>query len=213
LQPVSERQPDQFSQIISVVTTFVAANMLWVICSLPVITMPAATAGLFAVMVTWVRGESVEPLSVFFDGMRQHWRSSTLLMLGNLVIAGLAAANVLILRQMDMGQVPMILSGAVTILLSTFTVVANVYAWPLLIASSDNVTTLVQNAVRLGFAHLDWTLLVIMLAVIPLVLSLFVPQAVFLIGSFSASGLIVSWGAWQMIRRYFDVGNLDKFGA
>jgi len=40
------------------VMTLVTANMLWLVCSLPLVTLPAATAGLWAVLLPWWRGEN-----------------------------------------------------------------------------------------------------------------------------------------------------------
>jgi uncharacterized membrane protein YesL len=64
----------------------VAANVLWLLLSLPIVTWPAATAGLFLLAQRVVReeldGEPVEArLSDFWDGFRQYWQRSSLLTL------------------------------------------------------------------------------------------------------------------------------------
>ena len=195
-------KPTGFSEIVEVVGTFVMANLLWVVASIPVVTMPAATAGLFAVFVPWVRGQSVEPLAAFFGGMRRHWRKATVVALIDLAIGAFVTLNLLILRQMGLGQILALLSLSLTVTMAVLALGVNVYAWPLLILQDLPVRNLLQNALKLALVHPGWTILVLAAAAVPLLLSLFLPQAVFLTLSFSTSALITTWGAWRVIRRY-----------
>jgi uncharacterized membrane protein YesL len=78
----------------------VLANILWLLLSLPIVTWPAATAGLFFLAGRVVREElDGDPdearLRDFWDGVQQHWRRSTLLTLIDL--AGLGAIAVALL--------------------------------------------------------------------------------------------------------------------
>src|SRR4051794_12607715 len=62
----------------------VAANVLWLLLSLLVVTWPAATAGLFYLAQRIVREDlEREPLEArlgdFWDGFRRHWQRSSLL--------------------------------------------------------------------------------------------------------------------------------------
>ncbi|HEX6387627.1 MAG TPA: DUF624 domain-containing protein [Anaerolineae bacterium] len=193
-----------FSEIVEVASTFVLANLLWAVSSMFVVTIPAATAGLFAVFVPWVRGQSVEPLAAFFGGIRQHWRRATAVALVDLAIGAFVMLNLLILRQMGMGQILAALSLSLTVLVAALALAVNVYAWPLLILQDLPVRNVLQNAFKLVLAHPGWTALVLATAVVPLLLSLFLPQAVFLTVSFSTSALITTWGAWRVIRRYIN---------
>lgn len=193
-----------FSEIVEVASTFVLANLLWTVSSMFVVTIPAATAGLFAIFVPWIRGQSVEPLAAFFGGMRQHWRKATAVGLINLAIGVFVTLNLLILRQMGIEQILAALSLSLTVLVALLTLAVNVYAWPLLILQDLPLRNVLQNALKVALAHLGWTVLVMATAVVPLVLSLFLPQAVFLTVSFSSSALITTWGAWRVIRRYLN---------
>lgn len=194
----------RFSEVVEAVTTFVMANLLWALSSMFVVTMPAATAGLFAVFVPWVRGQSVEPIAAFFGGMRRHWRRATVVALIDLAIGALVALNLLILRQMGLGQLLAAISLSLTLLVALLVLATNAYAWPLLILQDLPLRNVLQNAFKLALAHSGWTALVLLAAVLPLLLSLFLPQAVFLTVSFSASALITTWGAWRVIRPYLN---------
>ena len=50
-----------------------AANILWLLCSLPVITVGPATCGLYAVTLKLARSESVHPLRDFFVGFKSNF--------------------------------------------------------------------------------------------------------------------------------------------
>ncbi|MCA9916588.1 MAG: DUF624 domain-containing protein [Anaerolineales bacterium] len=63
---------------------FLAANVLWLITSLPIVTMPAAAGGLFYLMSRVIADErDLDPdesaIGDFWVGFRQYWRSFSLL--------------------------------------------------------------------------------------------------------------------------------------
>ena len=72
---------------------FLSANILWILTSLPLITLPAATGALFYLINTVVVEErELDPhaatIADFWLGFRLHWRRSSLL--GGLNVAALA---------------------------------------------------------------------------------------------------------------------------
>jgi uncharacterized membrane protein YesL len=74
----------------------VLANILWLLLSLPIITWPAATAGLFYLVRRVVQEELDAPaqdarLSDFWDGFRQYWLRSSALSVIDLVGLGVIA--------------------------------------------------------------------------------------------------------------------------
>src|SRR5215831_5055006 len=88
--------------ILDWLSAFALANLLWIFLSLPVVTMPAATAGLFAATSPWARGKPGELFRDFSDGMRQCWRKSTLIVLGDLLLSSLVLINLSIFRLMGL---------------------------------------------------------------------------------------------------------------
>src|SRR5947207_2826244 len=94
---------------------FVLANLLWSVFALPIITLPAATAGLFTVMSQRVRGQQTELFQEFFGAMRRLWRKATIIALLNLLLAGLLFINLSIFRLMNTLDLMAFLSRSVTI--------------------------------------------------------------------------------------------------
>src|SRR5215210_3047606 len=74
----------------------VVANILWLLLSLPIVTWPAATAGLFYLVRRVVQEEmEASPqearLGDFWDGFRRYWLRSSVLSLIDLAGLGLIA--------------------------------------------------------------------------------------------------------------------------
>lgn len=76
---ISQQRSVFSSELLDRAGSFVMVNMLRVIFAVPLVTLPIATAGLFATLTPWVRGEKSEPFRDFFGEMRQYWRTSTLI--------------------------------------------------------------------------------------------------------------------------------------
>lgn len=77
-----------FNDLFRAIGRLIVANLLWLALTLPVITAPAALAGLYYLADLTVRGKD-PPLSCFFDGLRRYFiRSWTLvaLNLGVLIV-------------------------------------------------------------------------------------------------------------------------------
>ena len=213
-QGASHSQGFDWMELAQTASTFVLLNMLWLFCSLPIITMPAATAALFATIAPWGRGQSPsEPLANFFVAMKQYGLRATAVFLLNLLIAGAVILNLLILRQMGIGQIIATMALIVTVLVALVLVLANIYLWPLLVTLDSSLPDLLKNALKLALAHPIWGVFVAGTAVIPLLVSLLLPQAFFIAITFAATALIIYAGAWRVIRRYLDEKEIQNFGV
>ena len=213
-QGASGSQGFDWIELAHTVSTFVLLNMLWLFCSLLIITMPAATAALFATLAPWGRGQSPsEPLANFFAAMKQYGLRATAVFLLDLLMTGFVTLNLLILRQMGTGQIMAIMALTVTVLIAAILILANVYFWPLLVTLDSSLPDLLKNAFKLAIVHPFWGLLVAGTAVIPLLISLLLPQAFFITITFAATALIIYAGAWRVIRRYLNEKEIHNFGV
>jgi uncharacterized membrane protein YesL len=194
------RQNAHVAEFVDKAGTFILANLFWVLLAIPIITIPAATAGLFATLSPLARGESSEVFRDFFAGIRQHWRIASLVGVINLLVGGLVILNVLIFRMMGAPQIIATLSQSVTIFVAMLLILANLYIWPLMVAFDLSLRDLVTTALKLVFLHAAWSILMLVLAVIPFIITLFLPTAVLIFATFSASALLVTRAAWWVIR-------------
>lgn len=182
--------------------TFVLANLLWFVFAVLIITLPAATAGLFAVLAPLVRGRDAEIFATFFGTMRRQWLKSTVIGAADALIAVVLVFNFRILNMMDLD--PPLLWGFRG--LYTFFIVAalmiNLYMWPLLVLFDLNLRRLVNVSLRMAFAHPLWSLFTLALALLPLLVALVTPPLLSVIAVFSMTVLLMNWGAWQIIKKY-----------
>jgi len=201
---VVRRRNDGLFDFFDKAANFVLANLFWVLLSIPLVTMPLATAGLFATMSLWVRGKSPEVFRDFWDGVRQFWLKASLIGLMDGLIAGLILLNLSIFRLMNPSQLLSILSQSATLFVALTVIAVNLYLWPLMVTFADlPLRRLIDTSIKLVFAYPLWSLVMLMLAAIPLVISLlFLPAGALVLVSFSTVALLVSWGAWRIIQRY-----------
>lgn len=190
------------------------SNLLWLLLSLPIITLPAATAGLFAVMSGYARGQRRETFQTFFGAMRQYWLGSSIIVLVDFFIGLLLYLNLTIFTLMDMSNPVAVLSQSVTIFAGVLLVLVNIYVWPLLVLglfdTPPELRGLIRAAVKLVMAQPLWSLVIVVAAIFPLMLSAILPMAVLVLFMVALTAYIISWGAWQIIRRYLSPEELRQ---
>jgi hypothetical protein len=89
----------------------------------------------------------------------------------------------------------------------------NIYLWPLLVTVDPPLPDLLRNALKLAVLHPFWGLLVAGTAILPFLVSFFLPQLFFVTVTFAASALIVYAGAWRVLRRYLDENRIQYPGV
>ena len=114
----------------------VLANILWLLASLPVVTWPAATAGLFT-LVRRAVAEELDDTSLdtrlgdFWDGFRAHWQRGTLV-----TLIDLAGLGMIVVAFAFYGRSPVEplrwLVGPITLVLVIW-LAANLFVYPLLL--------------------------------------------------------------------------------
>lgn len=157
----------------------VTANLLWLLLSLPIVTWPAATAGLFALVRQVVQEELGEAprdarLADFWAGFRQHGLRGTLLAL--LDLAGLTAIVVALAFYLQSPAEPLRwLSGPIA-MIGLVWLMAQIYLFPLLIqrATSSPLEVLREallTAIRYPLSSLSLLLTSLVVAVPAVILA------------------------------------------
>ena len=184
--------------------TFVLANIVWAILSIPVITLPAATAGLFTFMSARARGQQPDFFRTFFEGVMLHWRKATLIAALDVVIGVVIALNLAILPRMEVNTDPIaFLSRSVTVFAVLALLLINLYAWSLMpVLEKLSAWQLITASARLVFTHPLWSLGVLIVAAIPVIFSLLLPQGILVIATASTCALIICKGTWHVIRQH-----------
>ncbi len=182
--------------------SFILANLLWCLFAIPLITIPAATAGTFAVLSEWSRDKPSQPFQTFFEAMRRLWLKATLIGLIDLAVGGFIAANLTIVGMMRPFDVMAILARGVSLFVGLALFLVNLYIWPVMVLSDMSPRDLIDTAIRLMFLHPFRSLGVLIVAAVPVVISLLLPRAFLVTVTFSTCALIVTRGTWPVIRQH-----------
>lgn len=183
-------------------SNFALANLLWVVLALPLITLPAATAGLFATMSKWTRGTRPSVIPDFFSAMNRYWLKASVLALLDVLAVGFLLLNLSIIGTMDSGSPMTLISGGAVIFFGLLLALTNLYVWPLLVSTDLPLWQLIRTAYSLALAYPLQSVLMLALAVLPVAVCLLLPRAFLLFGAFSGATFIMTWGTWRVVDHH-----------
>ena len=174
-------------------------NILWVVCSIPVFTMGAATTALYDVSLKIVRDEETSLTRQFFKSFRSNFRQATVLWMILFGIGLLLVGDGWVLwhlRASSTGAVAIMwtLLLAVLIVASIAYVIVLLYVFPVVASVSNTNRAMLKNSFLIGIHYLFATILVfaIHFAMFYVVVAVFTPMAIF------GEGLVALLSAWLL---------------
>ena len=124
-------------------------NILWVVCSLPVITIGPATSALYSLMLKVARGEPAATFSAYFKAFRDNFKQS--LVLGLFALAGAAVIAVDFLYGFSCEGTEKTLFHIVSGVGAAIWLTYFVYVFPLEAKYNNTVKGHIKNAFLLAF--------------------------------------------------------------
>jgi len=182
--------------------TFIMANLFWFMFAAPIITLPMATAGLFAALAPWVRGQDVEFFGAFFGNMRRQWFKSTVLTLFDVLIGGWLFLNFQIINDMPIPEPMKWGIRGINISIALIVLMMNMYMWTLMVTMNLPLRRLFNVGWRFALGHPFWSILIVLLSFVPITLGQFAPIWLNVMATASSTALIINWGAWRIIKKY-----------
>lgn len=182
---------------------FIILNILWVICSIPIITIGASTTALYTVMLKLVKNEEGYIARGFFKAFKENFKQSTVmwiifLLLGIIFAVDFASIKLMPDKTGGILQILFLFMGA---LLSAWMV----YAFALQARFVNSVKNTLKNALILVFAKLPFTVLIVIISIGP-VLATFLTFQTLVIGImvwFFAGVSLVAWLNSLLLRIVF----------
>ncbi|MDO4966675.1 MAG: YesL family protein [Lachnospiraceae bacterium] len=176
----------------------VLLNILFIICSLPIITIGASTTALYYVTLKMVKDEESYIFKNFFKSFVMNLKQATAIWMFILVVSGILVADFMIMSGQlgDFQGLPELVSKAMNVIfmmvLVAITFIAT-YAFPLL-AKFDNTTkNTIKNALLMSIRHFPYSILMIVINVLPIVLIyFFLPAFIIIVFIFALSAFICS---------------------
>ena len=111
------------SKIVAAITAvidIITAGLLWLLCSLPVVTIGAASAALYYSVVKCIRHERGRLVKSFFQAFRRDFRTATLLWLIMLAAALVLSADIYAFNRMGGSNLPGMIGKILLIALGAF---------------------------------------------------------------------------------------------
>lgn len=154
------------------VADLVILNILAMICSIPIVTIGASWTAMYFVAIRIVRKEEGYVIRDFFRSFKENFKQATIIWLLVIAVAAVFVGDIVIYRMMP-DQIPQIIMIVVAALafLALGTVV---YVFPVLSRFHNTTKNTIKNAFLLSIVNIPFTLIFIVLMIIPVILAVFV---------------------------------------
>jgi uncharacterized membrane protein YesL len=134
--------------------------------------------------------------------MRRLWLKATAVGLLNLLLGSLIVVNLWIFGRMGTLDVMAFVARSVTLFIGLALLLTNLYIWPLMVVSDMPLRELIETSCKLMFAHPLRSLGVLIVTALPVIVSLLLPRATFLLVTVSSCVWIINWGTWPIIQQH-----------
>ena len=158
------------TKFMSKLVDLVVLNILWLVFSIPIVTIGASTAALYR-SCDKLRKDDGKLLQNFWQAFRSSFRSATLFCIAMLIVGGAIIWNYYLLYTWSFSfkTVFLVLNICITVL---YTII-NSWYYPLLVNYDNTVVKTALNAVVLGISNPTSTMTIVILNLIPVALLLF----------------------------------------
>ena len=177
-----------YSQLIQF-SDYIFLSILWVICSIPLITLVPATISLFSVVRSWKNGTSHGIFTLFFSEFKQQLLKKILMsfsLLAFLAVIYRDTRMVMPIENQTKFFLFFLLSIAFFLVVSALVHYFNLFVR----AEEKNITTICKNTLILIVSQFHWTFIGVLVICLASLLVLLIPMMIFILGSFTTYILI-----------------------
>ena len=189
------RQKPSINEILGRLWDLFILNLLFLLCSIPIVTVGASLTAMHRVLLQMVRDEDLHVPRRFFQTFRQEFKQATLLWLPMLVIGAVLFADLTMILP-GLEGTPRTLLFLASLFFEIFWLLLMIYLWPLQARYENPLRQTVKNALLIGIWKFPQTILCALIyLVLPLVYMLNesmqpVVMFLYLICGFSLPGLL-----------------------
>ena len=154
-------------EFLSKIADLIIVNLLFIICSLPIVTIGASTTALYGVTKKMASNSEGYIFRSYFKLFNESTNKIMWIIL--LVLSLIPTADLYIINYMPKGLLPTVLRGfmlaAALAILFVF-----LYAMALQSTFENTVKNTLKNAFLMGIGHFPWTLLIVDITLLPIIL-------------------------------------------
>ncbi|PWU67255.1 YesL family protein [Gracilibacillus dipsosauri] len=174
--------------VLETITNFILLNILWLLCSLPIITLFPATAAMFGVIRDWENNENVGIFKQFLINLKNHFKHSIFFKVLFLIFIVILVLDYAILNELN-SPIMISLITALLFLVTIFTLFISMYIFPLMVSYDLSFKNLMRNSILFSMLYFPSTLLcliivsvaIFIVAIIPIVSCIILSPMAFLI--------------------------------
>lgn len=168
-------------QFINKIVYSVYLNILWFICSIPIVTIGASTTALFYVTLKISKNEEGSITKAFFHSFKENLRQGTVIWLILLAFGIILGIDGYVLYHMRFENVFWTLCTAVFCVAAAAYAIILMYIFPLLARFDNTIGAMFKNALFIGVRFLFCTALmaVIYFIMLLIVVRIFTPAVIF----------------------------------
>ncbi len=155
-------------------------TIVWVVCSIPIITIGATTSALYYVVLKMVKNHEEYIIRTFFRYMKENFIASTVVWIIVLALGMIPAAGFFGLNQMGIKSASVVFWMLVIITIVYLIFVTVIF--PLSARLSAGIGKLFFMSFMVGLKHFAWTFLMVVVSVCIAAIGIFVFWPVLLIG-------------------------------
>ena len=183
-------------------------SLLWFICSIPFITMGAASTALYYAVHKSIRGNRGYTTRNFFSAFKDNFKQSTLVHLVWLVVMVVLVGDIYITRAVLLSGSSLGLFFYFFLVLTAVAIGWACYMFPYIARFENTVMATLKNGILLEIRHLPWSLLLIVLMLGFMLLSYMIPLFLFIVPSVVA--LAFDFILERLFRRYMSKEDLER---
>lgn len=173
----------KFVQFLAMLGNLVILNLLWLITSLPIITIGASTTAMYSVAFKYADNTDDEIIKPFFRAFASNFKQSTLVWLPMCLVAVvLLIDGYYLISHANSAATPFLWIPFVVVLLVLMVSIAHVF--PQIARFNVDTRTALHNTLLMSLLHLFQTVGIVGLNLLPWVLMLVVPEIVAMTGIF-----------------------------
>lgn len=156
------------------VADLVILNILAIVCSIPVVTIGASWTAMYYVAIRIVKREEGYVIRDFFRSFRRNFKQATIIWLLVIAVAAVFGGDIMIYRMMP-DQIPKWIMIVISIL-AFLALGTAIYVFPLLARFENTTKNMIKNAFVLAVVDIPFTLVFIVLMVLPAAVAVFVVE-------------------------------------
>ena len=193
------------TRALSRICDFVILNILWLVCSIPIVTIGASTTALYSVMQKIVRNEEGYIARSFFKAFKQNFKQATIVWLLIAALGLILSVDLNMARSLE-GTIRIVFQ-VIFGLFSVWWFAIFLYVFPLLARYENSTKATLKNAVILSIAKLPFTFLMMVVVVVPVAASLLTVRTILLsVPIWMGIGVsIVTWLNAYILKRVFKI--------